>query len=242
MDIKMVWLNGLKRYGYILTILDVFTRVVLCWRVGLNMRQEQVQAAWLGVIEDHLQPHNALAWDLNIEIRSDNGPQFCATQLREFLKENHFEQTFTHPYTPQENGHVESFHSIISPALKQETFHDLNDLTTWLESYYPFYNYDRIHGSILNMPPMTFWAQWNLGNIQRQVLDQKTKKVKFTLRIPRHELSKVKPVDIESQREVPAPTGRGSMPLPVGLTTGTPTMDVPDHETCGIMVTVGRSG
>lgn len=53
-----------------------------------------------------------MAWEIDIEIRSDNDPQFCAKKLQDFLKENHFLQTFTHPYTPQENGHIESFHAI----------------------------------------------------------------------------------------------------------------------------------
>jgi len=61
---------------------------------------------------DHLQPADLLAKDIHVEVRSDNGPQFLATRLREFMADNHLGQVFTHPYTPQENGHVESFHSI----------------------------------------------------------------------------------------------------------------------------------
>jgi hypothetical protein len=30
----------------------------------------------------------------------------------EFFVENHLNQVFTHPYTTQENGHIESFHAI----------------------------------------------------------------------------------------------------------------------------------
>ena len=99
MDIKQVWLEGERRYAYILTILDVFTRVVLYWTVGYQMRQKQVQHAWEQVIDHYLQPLGLLAWELNIEIRSDNGPQFCAKKLRAFFKENYLMQTFTHPYT-----------------------------------------------------------------------------------------------------------------------------------------------
>ncbi len=36
-DIKYVWIDGEDRHGYILTIIDVFTRVVLYWKVD---RQE----------------------------------------------------------------------------------------------------------------------------------------------------------------------------------------------------------
>jgi len=202
MDIKMVWLEGLRRYAYVLTILDVFTRVVLHWEEGFHMRQGQVQHAWRQVIIHWLELNEVLAWEVHIEIRNDNGPQFCAKKLRKFLKENYFVQTFTHPYTPQENGHIESFHAILSRALEGQYFEDLSELRSWLENFYQFYNYDRIHGSTVKLPPMTFWKQWKLGNIDRKVLDEKGRKVRFLLTVPRQEIRKIQPTDNGSQREV----------------------------------------
>ena len=40
MDIKQIWLVSERRYAYILTVIDVFTRVVLNWSCGYHMRQE----------------------------------------------------------------------------------------------------------------------------------------------------------------------------------------------------------
>jgi len=76
MDIKTVWLEGLRRYGYILNILNVFTRVVLHWDLGLQMRQKDVERSWAVVIEQHLQAHEVLGWETHIEVRSDNLFQF----------------------------------------------------------------------------------------------------------------------------------------------------------------------
>ena len=45
-----------------------------------------------------------------------------------FFAENHINQVFTHPYTPQENGHVESFHAILKSALGQQPFWSLQEL------------------------------------------------------------------------------------------------------------------
>lgn len=211
-DIKQVWVQGQRRYDYVLTILDVFTRVVLYWTVGYQMRQEQVQKAWEAVIKGYLQPLNCLAWEINIEVRSDNGPQFSATKLRNFLKENYLLQTFTHPYTPQENGHIESFHAILGRDLRGNYFEDLPKLQQALQLFYPHYNFVRIHGSTLKLPPVTFWQQWHLGNIHRQVLDEKKRKVKFNLKIPRQHMVKVKPAGNESPREVLSLNFLGSMP------------------------------
>lgn len=202
MDIKLVWVEGLRRYAYVLTILDVFTRCVLYWEAGFGMKQQQVQSAWKQVIEGYLEPEGMLAWEMHIEIRSDNGPQFCAEKLRQFLLDNYFVQTFTHPYTPQENGHIESFHAILAKALQGEYFEDLPAVHKWLERFYEYYNYERIHGSTCNLPPMTFWGQWKTGNVERVPLSEKERKVRFLLKVPRQEIRKVEPAGNVNQREV----------------------------------------
>lgn len=200
MDIKQVWLSDQRRYGYILSILDVFTRVVLDWSVGLQMRQQDVQNAWQRVIENHLEPHEAFTWNCDIEIRSDNGPQFCANRLQEYLSANYFKQVFTHPYTPQENGHIESFHAILGRGLRGQDFETLPDLEGHLEHFYQFYNQQRVHGSTCGLPPLTFWQQWLAGNIDRQVIDEKARKVRFALKVPRYTIRKVDTVDLASQK------------------------------------------
>ena len=212
MDIKQVWIAGGRRYAYILTILDVFTRATLYWTVGYQMKQDQVQRAWQQVIEKLLEPMGALAWKVDIEVRSDNGPQFCAKKLQAFLQENYLKQTFTHPYTPQENGHVESFHAILGRDLQGQYFDTLADLDKALEAFYYFYNFDRIHGSLLNLPPVTFWHQWQLGNIHREVIDEKRRKVKFQLKVQRQLIHKARTAGYESQREVLSLDFEGSIP------------------------------
>jgi len=187
MDIKMVWVTQHRRHAYILNILDTFTRAVLYWTVGYQMKQTQVEQAWGQVIIEYLQPNDLLREQLYVELRNDNGPQFSGKQIKGYLKENHINQVFTHPYTPQENGHVESFHNTLKQALGQQPFWSLKELENRLEVFYQRYNHERIHSSIAYLPPMTFWACWQLGLIDRKVLNKK--KVKFNLNIPYQELS-----------------------------------------------------
>jgi putative transposase len=202
MDIKQIWVEGLQRRAFVLTILDVFTRCVLYWEASFSMKQQQVEAAWQQVIENHLEPAGALAWELHIEIRSDNGPQFCAQKMREFFKENYLAQTFTHPYTPQENGHIESFHAIVARALRGENFTDATHLRNWLTRFYTYYNYERIHTGSLCLPPMTFASLWEEGHITRTVISEKERKVRFQLQPPRQDIKLVSPAGNENQREV----------------------------------------
>ncbi|MDF1868425.1 MAG: transposase family protein, partial [Saprospiraceae bacterium] len=75
MDIKQIWREGEGRYAYILTVIDVFTRVVLYCTVGYQMRQEQIQNAWEKIIKGYFEPLDLRAWEVDFEVRSDNGPQ-----------------------------------------------------------------------------------------------------------------------------------------------------------------------
>jgi len=198
MDIKYIWVTKERRHAYILTVIDTFTRFVLHWQVGFSMKARQVKRAWEEVICNYLQPADLLNQKVHIEVRNDNGPQFGAKIIRQFFEQNHLNQVFTHPYTPQENGHIESFHSILSKAIGKQVFWDFEELMSRLTVYYEKYNNVRLHGSIANLPPRVFWYLWQEGQITRKVL--KNKKVKFILKIPYQQLS-----GHMNQREVPCP-------------------------------------
>ncbi len=187
MDIKYVWIHQDRRYAYILTVIDTFTRFTLHWQVGYTMRTRQVKQAWEEIITDYLQSADLLRKGVHIEIRNDNGPQFGSKIIRAFFEENHLNQVCTHPYTPQENGHVESFYSILCSALGNQGFWDLDSLIERLTIFYEKYNNVRLHGSIANLSPRVFWDMWEEGNITREVM--KNKKVKFRLNIPYQQLS-----------------------------------------------------
>lgn len=195
MDIKMVWVTEHRRHAYILTILDTFTRAALYWSVGYCMKQQQVKQAWCYIIEHYLQPYDLLKEQLHVELRNDNGPQFSSHMIRDFMKENHIDQVFTHPYTPQENGHVESFHGILKEALGKQPFWSLIELENRLKVFYQKYNKVRIHSAIAHLAPYTFWQCWENDLIQRIELGKK--KIKFKLKIPYQQLS-----GNESLREV----------------------------------------
>lgn len=187
MDIKMVWITQDRRHAYILTIIDTFTRAVLHWTMGYRMTATQVKAAWEYVITEHLQPADLLSEGLHIELRNDNGPQFCASSIRSFFKENQIDQIFTHPYTPQENGHVESFHYILKKAIEKQVFWSFEQLEQRLVLFYEKYNNKRLHASLAYLWPQKFWELWNEQKIERIELPKK--KVKFKLLVPRYTIS-----------------------------------------------------
>jgi len=181
MDIKYVYVSAAKKYAFVLTVIDTFTRYVLHWTVGYRMRSEQVRDVWEYVISQYLQPANLLTQGIDIEIRNDNGKQFTAKKIMEFFKENKLNQVFTHPYTPEENGHVESFHSIIGKSMRNDNFESLKELEHRLAQFYTRYNNDRNHGSTLGVPPAKFWSLHELDKIK--VIPLGKRRTKFKLKV-----------------------------------------------------------
>ncbi len=66
--------------------------------------------------------------------------------------------------------------------MEKKTFANLQILEKSLIDFYEFYNFERLHGSILNLPPVTFWKQWVMGNTERQVVDAEKQRVHLSLK------------------------------------------------------------
>jgi len=198
MDIKYCWIEGKKKYAYILTVIDTFTRYVLHWSAGYQMKQEQVKKVWEYLIVHYLQTADLLNQGIEIEIRNDNGKQFCAKKIQTYFEENHLNQVFTHPYSPEENGHVESFHKTLGNSLKDNYFNSLDDLTRRLELFYITYNNKRQHGSIAKLCPSHFWSLWDNGKIK--MIEYKKKKATFKLMMPYQDILNMSNIDKYSYR------------------------------------------
>lgn len=190
MDLKMVWVERDRRHAFVLNIIDTFTRKWLYQSVAFSITQHQVKQAWEHLIEHHLQPEDLLKKQLHIEIRNDNDKRFSAKMVQDFFKENQLNQVFTHPYTPQENGHVESFHAILSDHLKRFTFWSISELEQDLIIFQETYNNQRLHGSIAHLTPNDFEVLWSKGHIQMSS-NVKKRRIVFKLKIPRYQINQV---------------------------------------------------
>ena len=60
------------------------------------------------------------AYGLPEEVVSDNGPQFIASEIVDFLKQNGVKQTLVPPYHPSSNGAAERTAQILKQALQKE--------------------------------------------------------------------------------------------------------------------------
>ncbi|MEM6845701.1 MAG: DDE-type integrase/transposase/recombinase [Bacteroidota bacterium] len=97
MDIKYVWVPDQGKCAYLLTLLDVHTRKVLAHQLAWNLKHQQVIDLFATLrfpagIDQGQFPAQTI-------IRSDNGSQFIAQRLREYLALMGLVQEFTHSYT-----------------------------------------------------------------------------------------------------------------------------------------------
>jgi putative transposase len=151
MDIKMVWIPSVGKNAYLLSVIDVHTRIILKDYFSFNIKQDQVIALLSILFEDYNYPDSVV-------IRSDNGSQFIARKVREYLGLIGVQQEFTHVATPEENAHIEAYHGI----LKKEVFtrfdyRNFGEIEQILKRYVKFYNNDRLHGLLGRITPSQKW-------------------------------------------------------------------------------------
>lgn len=182
MDIKYIWVYEKRKYAYVLTVIDTFTRFVLHWDVGYSMRSEQVKHIWEYIVANYIQPHKGINSTTEIEVRNDNGKQFGSKEIVSFFEENKLVQVFTHPYTPEENGHIESFHKTLDKALSNDSFPNINQLKDRLRRFYKTYNNERSHGSIKGLPPAIFWSLVGKNLVEVQINKEK-RSVRYELKV-----------------------------------------------------------
>ena len=92
-------------------------------------------------------------------IRSDNGPEFIAHAIREFLAQTGVQTLYIEPGAPWQNAYAESFNSRLrDELLSQESFADLGEakqVSGWWQNHY---NHRRPHSSLGYRTPAAFAA------------------------------------------------------------------------------------
>jgi len=86
----------------ILTLLDEHTRECLAVQAAWSIRAVDAITVIEAAIERYGAPQH---------LRSDNGSEFIAYAIQDWLKERQIKTLYIRPGSPWENGHIESFHN-----------------------------------------------------------------------------------------------------------------------------------
>ena len=153
MDIKMVWIPNVGKNAYLLSIIDVHTRKILKDYFSFSIKQDKVISVLSDLFLD-------LQYPESVVIRSDNGSQFIANSVREYLGLIGVQQEFTHVATPEENAHIEAYHGILKKEVFQRVdYRTFGEIELILKRYVIFYNNTRLHGLLGRITPMEKWNQ-----------------------------------------------------------------------------------
>ena len=142
------WDDG---FVYVATVIDLFTREIVGWHVGLRHTTDLV-------IEDFLDAVERSGAKPQI-FHSDQGSEYVSGQYERLLENLGARPSQSKKSSPWENGHQESFYNNFKLELGDvRRFRDLGELVGAVHSQIRYYNTSRIH-TALKMPPIVFRRQ-----------------------------------------------------------------------------------
>ena len=129
----------------ILAIVDEYTRECLSLDVACRLRSDDVLARLAQLFVERGPP---------TLLRSDNGPEFTATAVRDWLHRVGVTTLFIAPGSPWENGSGESFNGKLrDECLNRERFDTLLEAQILIEGWRREYNQIRPHRALGYRPP-----------------------------------------------------------------------------------------
>lgn len=135
-----------------LIILDEFTRECLCLDVARSIKADDVLGVLAALIPRHGLPDH---------IRSDNGSEFIAKEMKNWLEKADIETLYIEPGAPWQNGYAESFNSRLRDEfLEMNYFHTTNEAQHLATAWKDHYNNARPHTSLGNKTPREFAEQF----------------------------------------------------------------------------------
>lgn len=135
-----------------LTVADEFSRTALTIECARSMTAESVKQVLSFLFAIYRRPDS---------LRSDNGPEFIANELRNWLEEQHVQTHYIDPGSPWQNGYGESCNSIFrDDCLNRWAFGSVREARVIIKQWLEKYNDYRPHGSLNGLTPNMFLQQW----------------------------------------------------------------------------------
>jgi transposase InsO family protein len=128
-----------------LNVLDEFTHECLAIRLKRKLKSIDV----IDVLSDLF-----ILRGVPAHIRSDNGPEFVAKSVQDWIAAVGAKTAYIEPGSPWENGFIESFNARLrDELLNGEVFYTLREAQIITESWRRHYNALRPHASLGYRPP-----------------------------------------------------------------------------------------
>lgn len=160
MDIKYIYIPEERRNAYLLSIIDVHSRKVIGHAFKRSIRKMDVINLWQS-LKSYLNDFK------KITIRSDNGSQFIANDVRGYFHYHNINHEFTNIATPEDDGHIEAFHSILEREfLRRNDYTSFDEIKSAIARFMKCYNEERLHGSLNYRSPEQFIKDFNQNELK----------------------------------------------------------------------------
>jgi transposase InsO family protein len=128
-----------------LTMIDEYSRTCLVVHCARRIGADEVIEQLANAMIVHGMPEH---------IRSDNGPEFIANRLRDWLAHVGVKTAYIEPGSPWENGYCESFNGTLRDELLDgEIFYGIKEAQALVNQWVRHYNTTRPHSSLGYKPP-----------------------------------------------------------------------------------------
>jgi len=128
-----------------LTVIDEYSKECLAITTKRKLKSGDVLETLENLFIDHGMPDH---------IRSDNGAEFTAIAVRDWLEKMGVKPTYIEPGSPWENGYNESFNGKLrDELLNRELFDTLHEAQVLIERWRVHYNTKRPHSALGYRPP-----------------------------------------------------------------------------------------
>ncbi len=132
----------------LLTVTDELTRESICVETRTSIKARAV----VEVLERLISERGMPAY-----LRSDNGPELVARQVRTWLGVRGVQTLYIEPGSPWQNAKAESFNGRLrDECLNMEWFRNLTEAQVVIESWRCYYNEERPHTSLQSKTPVEF--------------------------------------------------------------------------------------
>ncbi len=134
-----------------LTVIDEYTRRGLWIECARHLTSVDV----IRVLEQLVELHGAPSI-----IKSDNGSEFVAKAVQEWIQNRGIDARFIDPGSPWQNGHNESFNGVFRDGcLNRWLFESVREAREASEAWLLEYNEERPHGSLGGLTPVSFFER-----------------------------------------------------------------------------------
>jgi len=157
-DMTYIWC-GSDRWCYLFNVIDVFTSEWIGYAFDMTATRHNAVMSVNNAIASR-KPHVP-----GLTIRVDNGSQYISNDFQKSIQILGAELEFIYYNTPEQNGHIESFHKTLKKEyIWPHDFGSYQEAEVAIIQAFDDYNNHRIHSALGYRTPSEFYRLWEMRN------------------------------------------------------------------------------